>query len=95
MYRLVKSKKFDRSFKKLDRSGKFKGVVEEKFKTAVNLLLAGKKLPASYRDHQLTGDAKQYRECHIKGDLLLLYEILDDVLILVLIDIGSHSELFG
>ena len=31
-----------------------------------------------YRDHQLTGNLKDYRECHIRPDLLLLYWIKDN-----------------
>jgi len=47
------------------------------------------------RDHALSGEWHGYRECHIKGDLLLVYQIHDDVLVLVLVDIGSHPQLFG
>ena len=45
-----------------------------------------------YKDHQLIGKMKDFRECHIKPDLLLIYMIEDNTLKLV--DIGSHSELF-
>ena len=48
-----------------------------------------------HRDHALKGDFKGYRECHIKPDVLLIYKIEKDVLILVLADIGSHTNLFG
>ncbi len=61
----------------------------------VNLLAQGEELPQKYRDHKLTGELKEYRECHIRPDLLLVYRIEEQELILVLIDIGSHSELFG
>jgi len=59
------------------------------------LLVEGKSLPMSYADHQLSGELQQYRECHIKGNLLLEYEYRDDMLVLILVDIGSHSQLFG
>ncbi len=41
----------------------------------------------------LTGDWSDCRECHIRGDLLLVYRKPDDVLQLV--RLGSHSELLG
>lgn len=48
-------------------------------------------LPKRYCDHQLQGSLKQYRDRHIKPDLVLLYELFDDVIILH--RLGSHSEL--
>jgi mRNA interferase YafQ len=55
-------------------------------------LLNGQDLETKYKDHQLKGNMKDFRECHIKPDLLLIYRIENNVLELV--DIGSHSELF-
>jgi len=49
-------------------------------------------LETKYKDHQLKGNLKEFRECHIKPDLLFMYRINDDVLELV--DIGTHNELF-
>ena len=65
------------------------------FKLIVTSLQKGEKLSAVYKDHALTGDMLGYRECHIKGDLLLVYERRDNMLVLLLIDIGSHSQIFG
>ena len=95
MYTVVFSRRFKRSLEKLQRSGKFSATAAEDYKHITNLLAAGCKLPAIYRDHALTGDYLSYRECHIRGDLLLIYGIRDDVLVLLLLDIGSHSQLFG
>ena len=61
----------------------------------IDLLILGKKLPIKYQDHELNGEFIGYRECHIKSDLLLIYKIEKENLILVLVDIGSHSQLFG
>jgi mRNA interferase YafQ len=55
-------------------------------------LLNDIELEMKYKDHQLKGNMKEFRECHIKPDLLLMYGIIDDVLELV--NIGSHSEIF-
>jgi len=95
MYGVVRTRQFERAVRKLRKSGALKPALEKKLDETIVLLAGRKPLPPSYRDHQLTGDVRRYRECHIKGDLLLVYEVLDEVLILVLIDIGSHSELFG
>ncbi len=47
-----------------------------------------------YRDRDLSGNYKGTRECHIEPDWLLVYENRDEVLVLMLCRLGSHSELF-
>ncbi|MBK8453620.1 MAG: type II toxin-antitoxin system YafQ family toxin [Thiofilum sp.] len=49
-------------------------------------------LPESYRDHALTGDWVDFRECHVHPDLLLIYR-KPDAQTLQLVRLGSHSEL--
>ncbi|OXE35218.1 MAG: type II toxin-antitoxin system mRNA interferase toxin, RelE/StbE family [Phenylobacterium zucineum] len=44
------------------------------------------------RDHALTGDWKDHRDCHIRPDLVLIYRRIDDH-VLQLVRLGSHSEL--
>ncbi len=39
----------------------------------VEMLLAGKALPPKYRDHSLKGNLKDFRDCHVKPDLVLIY----------------------
>lgn len=95
MYSVVEDRGFLRSYLKLVRSGKLKPRVKAELKRIVEMLRMRKPLAVHNRDHALQGEWKGYRECHIKGDLLLIYEIREDVLILVLVDIGSHSEVFG
>ena len=51
-------------------------------------------LPAKYQDHKLTGDWEGYRSCHIKPDLILNYEKMDDIA-LRLVRLGTHSEIYG
>lgn len=60
----------------------------------VNILADGGTLDARYRDHDLSGNYKGTRECHIEPDWLLVYEIRDEVLVLMLYRLGMHSELF-
>ena len=61
----------------------------------VDMLATGIQLPEKYRDHSLTGNWKNYRECHIKPDWLLIYKYEQDVLVLTLSATGTHSDLFG
>ena len=49
-------------------------------------------LSVEYWDHQLTGNWKDHRDCHIKPDLVLIYR-KPDAEALQLVRIGSHSEL--
>lgn len=51
-------------------------------------------LPEKFRDHRLTGNLNQFRECHIKPDLLLAYQfdLAKDCVILA--GIGNHNDIF-
>ena len=63
--------------------------------TAVIKKLAdGEELDKKYKDHQLSGNYGNCRECHIQPDWLLIYEIENDELILYLSRTGTHSDLF-
>ncbi len=79
---------FKKDFKKLVKNGFDDSVLKE-----VILTLRKKEpLPPPFKDHALKGIWKPYRECHIKPDVLLVYLVKDDELILL--RLGSHSELF-
>lgn len=52
-------------------------------------------LPAQYKPHKLVGKYANLWECHIQPDWLLVWEQHDDELVLILIDTGTHSDLFG
>lgn len=93
MYSILRSKDFEISAQHLKHSG-IKPSVKKKIEQTIDILAKGQKLPLCYRDHNLSGELSKYRECHIQGDLLLIYKIEKENLILVLIDIGSHSQLF-
>ena len=60
----------------------------------VNLIASRVTLPERYKDHELIGDYKGCRECHITPDWLLIYEIYEEELILYLTRTGTHSDLF-
>lgn len=91
MYTLFPTRQYEKSFKKLKHSGKFD---ETELNQAIDILCRGEKLHSIYQDHYLRGEYEGYRECHIHGNILLIYKIEGDKLILVLFNIGTHSELF-
>ena len=66
----------------------------DKLFEVIDILANGGTLEAKYRDHDLTGNYKGTRECHIEPDWLLIYEIQNNVLVLMLYRLGTHSELF-
>ncbi len=86
--------KFTNQFKKDLKLAKKQGKDLNKLYDVIDLLAKGERLEARYRDHALTGDYKETRECHIEPDWLLVYEHINDVLVLMLYRLGSHSELF-
>ena len=86
--------KFTSQFKKDLKLAKKQNKDLDKLFDVVNVLADGGILDARYRDHDLSGDYKGTRECHIEPDWLLVYEIRDEVLVLMLYRLGTHSELF-
>lgn len=68
----------------------------EKLRKVVNALSNGEQLEEKYRDHSLIDSTrfKNCRECHIEPDWLLVYRINNNELILLLVETGSHSDLF-
>lgn len=91
MYIPYPTRQYTKSIIKLRRSGRFP---ETDVNNVINTIARGERLEIRHADHQLSGDMSDFRECHIKPDLLLIYKIEKNALILILANIGSHSELF-
>lgn len=91
-FRVDYTSDFKREFKKIKKQGKDLN----KIKFVIEQLACGKTLGLQYRDHKLNDNRKfkNCRECHIDPDWLLIYRIDNKELILLLIDTGSHSNLF-
>lgn len=87
MLRIKFSKTFKRSYKKISDDDK------AVFIRVLHKLCNGEPLEAKYKDHALKGKYANYKECHLKPDLLLIYKILENELVLQCINIGSHSKL--
>lgn len=90
MYRLRPTSKFQRDLKQVEKRGYSLPLLSD----VIKMLAAGEALPPRYRDHALTGDCQGCRKCHITPDWLLVYEVLDEELILILTRTGTHSDLF-
>lgn len=58
----------------------------------VSKLCRGEKLGRKFNDHMLRGERVSCRECHIKGDWVLVYQFEGKYLILR--KTGSHSDVF-
>ena len=91
IYELILTGRFKKSLKRAKKRGLDISLLEE----VVDKLLNNIKLEDKYHDHELKGNFKGFRECHIQPDWLLLYLKEEDVLTLTLVDTGSHSDLLN
>ena len=89
-YELRPTTKFQKDLKRAKKRGYDLNLLKE----VLQKLAAGEPLPVKNRDHALIGDYEGRRECHIAPDWLLIYEIVDETLILYLTRTGTHSDLF-
>jgi len=84
------SARFRKNYLAIKKRGYDTRLLEE----VLELLCTKQTLPPKYRDHDLTGNYKGHRECHITADWLLIYKIKNNELILELTRTGTHSDLF-
>ena len=89
-YEIVMSSRFRKDYKLVKKRGYDLSLL----KKVIDILASGEVLPEQYLDHSLTGEYKDYRECHILPDWLLIYRIHESTLILSLTRTGTHSNLF-
>ena len=83
---------YTNQFKRDLKLSKKRGKDLEKLDPIVKLLLKEKPLPEKHRDHPLSGNYKDHRECHIEPDWLLIY--LQGKTTLILARTGTHADLF-
>lgn len=89
------AKAFSKDWERLDRSGRYDMRL---LKSVILMLIANDEpLGPEWKDHPLKGDWAGYRECHIGGDFLLIYNI-DETIgkggTVYFARTGTHSELF-
>ncbi len=90
MLTLETTAQFRRDYKRIKKRGYNLKLLEG----VIDALLAGEKLDPKHRDHALTGSMRDYRECHILPDWLLMYRIEGERLVLVANRTGTHADLF-
>ena len=79
---------------KREQRGRYAAQLTSLLPEVIGRLAQDEELPARFKDHNLSGDWSDHRECHIKPDLLLIYRKPDEH-VLQLVRMGSHAELFG
>ena len=82
---------FKRDYKR-EIKGKHKAVFSNLFVEIIDTLARDEPLAAKHRDHALSNNWQDHRDCHVKPDLVLLYR-KPDMKTLQLVRLGSHSEL--
>jgi mRNA interferase YafQ len=90
MYKITTTNQFEKDLKHITKQN----LPIDKLFDVVDCLSKDQRLPEKYSDHPLKGKYKDYRECHIQPDWLLIYRKDKKNLILYLTRTGSHAELF-
>ena len=72
--------------------GRYREIIDKIIDDVTFELADNRNLALKYRDHDLKGKWRGFRECHLKPDLLLIYQKQNEN-ILLLVRMGSHSEL--
>jgi mRNA interferase YafQ len=89
------TKRFGKDWKRLAKSGRFP---MQELKDVMTLLIENKApLPAEYNDHPLQGDWKDHRDCHVRGDWVLIYRITeekDGTESIIFVRTGTHADVF-
>ncbi|MCK4917401.1 MAG: type II toxin-antitoxin system YafQ family toxin [Candidatus Omnitrophica bacterium] len=88
MLKPVYVKQFNKDIKRSKKRGKDL----EKLKDVIDLLVEKKKLPTKNKDHKLTENFHEYRECNVAPNWLLIYKIEGGYIFFV--RTGTHSDLF-
>jgi mRNA interferase YafQ len=91
MRTIKRTKLFKRDYKRV-KAGRDGMRLDAMLLDVARFLVIDAILPPRYRDHPLTGNWIDHRDCHIRPDLVLIYR-KPDADTLQLVRLGSHSEL--
>ena len=87
--------RFSGQFKRSYKLCKKRGYDMSKLEKVLRLLSENGELPAIYQAHKLVGRRwAGYWECHIEPKWLLVWDQNDTELVLLLMDTGTHSDIF-
>ncbi|EQD74264.1 addiction module toxin, RelE/StbE family [mine drainage metagenome] len=87
MRTIERTAQFKRDYKR-EAKGRHRATLDDDVLPVLRALANDQPLKTHHRDHSLTGEWKDHRDCHIKPDMVLIYQKVDESLRL-----GSHSEL--
>ncbi|SHK65109.1 mRNA interferase YafQ [Fibrobacter sp. UWT2] len=90
VYELLKTSRFKAGVKLARKRGLDLSLLED----VIEKLRLDQPLEAKHHNHELSGKFKGVWECHIQPDWLLLYLKDNGVLVLTLVDTGTHSDIF-
>jgi mRNA interferase YafQ len=91
MREIERTSRFKRDYRR-EKSGRHGKRLDGLLLEILSLLVADAPLPRRLADHPLSGEWSGFRDCHIRPDLVLIYE-KPDPRTLRLVRLGSHSEL--
>ncbi len=91
MRTIERTGQFKRDWKR-ESKGRHRDSLGGDFVEIIDALANDRPLAERHRDHALTGDWKDHRDCHVKPDLVLIYRKPDEAT-LQLVRLGSHAEL--
>jgi len=91
MRRIDPTGRFKRDLKR-ELKGRYRQIIVQELDDLIALLAADIPLPTHLRDHALSGEWNDHRDCHLKPDLVLVYRKPNDET-LQLVRLASHSEL--
>ena len=91
MRRIERTGAFKSDFKR-EAKGRHRATLDGDLAAVIGALANDTPLVARYRDHALTGNWRDHRDCHVKPDLVLIYR-KPDADTLQLVRLGSHSAL--
>jgi mRNA interferase YafQ len=86
--------KYSNHFKKDLKRYKNNHTVLDELEKILNILVKGERLPLKNSNHRLIGEFKDCFECHVRPDVLIIYKIERSEITILLLRIGSHSEIF-
>lgn len=90
MLEIVPTRSFKKDLKKYQHK---KDIIKELY-DVISILSKEEPLDPSKKDHSLVGNYVNYRECHVRNVVLLIYKVDKKTSSLYLARIGSHSEVF-
>lgn len=91
MRTIERTGQFKRDYKR-EKRGQHAKTLDAVLIPIIEALANDEPLEPRHRDHALTGEWRDHRDCHVKPDLVLIYRKPDDDT-LQLVRLGSHAEL--